>query len=450
MDGPFTARIQRGTTGSLSVELRSLFVRVRRGRDEGRRAGFALSLVRIGSADDNDLVLSDPSVSRYHAELRVEPDGVVLRDLGSTNGSFVAGVQVTEARVPPGTPIVLGEEELSLETRDDSRAGFVGQEESLGELVGASPAMRELYGMIRAVAPTHATVLLLGESGTGKELAARALHEASRRSGPLVPFDAASTDPEQMRSELLGHVKGAFTGAAQDREGAFRRAHRGTLFLDEIGELPLDLQARLLRVLETREVTPLGSDRSEKVDVRVVAATHQDLASRARLGTFRLDLYHRLAVVPIRVPALRERIADLRMLVPRILERLGTSCAFRPDAWKVLEAHSWPGNVRELRNLLERFGATHAGREVGGDEVRRAIDLHAGLAAPLAPLPGPVPAGLPGQAPAGNAASMADIERQTILDALAKHDGNKAATARALGISLSTLQRRLKDYQPGS
>ena len=434
--GPYTATIRVSAAGTTAVELPAVRLEIRSGPEIGRRAELSLHLIRLGKAEDNDLVLGDPKVSRYHAQLEVRDGKLEVKDLGSTNGTFVNDVRITAAFLEPGQVMRLGDTEVAVTPGSESRAGFVGADETgLGELIGTGPAMRRLYGTLRAVAPTHATVLIQGESGTGKELVARTLHALSGRKGPLVAFDAASTDPEMVRSDLFGHVKGAFTGAGESRDGAFRRAHGGTLFLDEIGELPLDLQSRLLRVLETREVTPLGGDSAHKVDVRLVAATHRDLEAMAQDGRFRLDLYHRLAVVPVEIPALRERPEDVPRLVEHLRTQLAPGCHFTDEAMAALEAHPWPGNVRELRNLVERMGALHAGRPIGPGEL--------GLKASRPrPAPGEAPAIDPG-------ATMSDVERQAILAALQRNGGNKAATARDLGISLSTLHRRLRAYRPG-
>jgi DNA-binding NtrC family response regulator len=306
----------------------------------------------------------------------------------------------------------------------------VPRQDHLGELVGSSERMRELYGLIRAVAPTPTTVHLHGESGAGKELVARTLHAFSGRSGPLVVFDASVADPEMVRNDLFGHIRGAFTGATGAREGAFRRAHTGTLFIDEIGELPLDLQPRLLRVLETREVLPIGSDKPLRVDVRVITATHRDLEAMVRTGAFRADLFYRLSAA----------------------------------ALEALQNYSWPGNVRELRNVLERAAVMCGEREIGLDDLRLSRTATPVQNAAPAPAPtvsppasGPVDPE-PSSADSGLAvkrsqpissarAHLKDMERRMIVEALERTHGNKAAVARELGIPLSTLKRRLKDYE---
>lgn len=441
-----TIRIQRGAVLSCTVEIPGLRVRVVAGPEAGRRAAFPIETIRIGSDEDNELRIVDPSVSRRHAEVRVREDGLQVVDLGSANGTWHAGARLKEAVLPPGSHLRLGDTELILELGTEERTGLAPREDGLGDLVGGSPPMRELFGLLRAVAASPVSVLLLGESGTGKEGAARTLHRLSGRPGSFEVFDAGSTDPELIRSDLFGHTRGAFTGAVNSREGAFRRAHRGTLFLDEIGELPKDLQSHLLRVIETREVAPVGGDRRQPVDVRLVAATHRDLEAEAGDGRFRLDLYHRLSVVPVRMPALRERLEDLPMLVEHFRDSLGLACRFSSGALERMAAHSWPGNVRELRNLVERCGVLAAGREVTeadlGPSLGRGTGIRTGQAADAAGGPGPGPGAAD---PSGR--GLADLERSAIETALARHGGNRERAARELGISPATLYRRLKSYR---
>ena len=352
------------------VDDTNLKLRVISGADAGLEADLSLPAVRIGTGPDNDLILTDRTVSRHHAEIRRTPRAWVIRDLGSTNGTRIESLPVTEGYLIPGAKCTLGGSQIVILPQTDRVSVATPDRDRLGALVGASPGMRQLYRVLRAVAPTPATVLITGESGSGKELVARTLHELSGRQGPLVVFDASVTDPEMVRNDLFGHVKGAFTGANGTREGAFRRADRGTLFIDEIGELPLDLQPRLLRALETREVVPIGSDRPVPVDVRVVAATHRDLAAMVRAGRFRADLYYRLCIIPVRALSLREIAEDIPLLVQHLLSRLELRCRVSAEAMEALRRHHWPGNVRELRNVLERAAALCGAGEI------RPEDLH--------------------------------------------------------------------------
>ena len=428
-DADATYRIQRDSS-IRQLAVRSLRIRVREGADKGKVHASSLPVVRVGTAPDNDLVLTDETVSRHHAEIVLGDAGLTLRDLGSTNGSFVGGIQVKEALVPASTPVELGKVTLELSDGEQTLVAAVKDVQGLGGLVGASPAMQQLYALLEAAAPAAVSVLIHGESGTGKERIAQVLHERSGRKGPLVVFDAAATDVELIRSELFGHEKGAFTGANGPRAGAFREADGGTLLIDEIGELPLDLQPRLLRVLESRQVQPLGSDKRYRVDVRVLAATHRDLPAMVAEGAFRADLYHRLAVVPVEVPPLRERPGDVRFLVARLCDELGLALDLTPEALAALEAHAWPGNVRELRNVLERTSVLVRGRPVEAVDLR----LDAGGTSP------------PGE-DHGAGGTLRELERDAIAAALERNDGNKAATARELGIGLSTLKDKLKRYQ---
>ena len=459
-----TEIIVAAAQSQLRVQFEAIELRVIAGPDAGQELSLGLPSVRIGTAADNDLVLTDRAVSRRHAEIRMTPEGLLLRDLGSTNGTFINDVRITEAYVPANAECRLGYSRLSIRQHTEERKVAVPRQDHLGELVGASERMRELYGLIRAVAPTPTTVHLHGESGAGKELVARTLHTLSGRPGPLVVFDASVTDPEMVRNDLFGHIKGAFTGATGSREGAFRQAHTGTLFIDEIGELPLDLQPRLLRVLETREVTPIGSDRPLRVDVRVITATHRDLETMVGAGAFRADRFYRLSVVPIEVPALREIPEDIPLIARHLCERLQLNCRTSEAAMTALQNYSWPGNVRELRNVLERAAVMCGEREIQPEDLRLSKETRLSREAGAVRAPAPAastpaattapPASPPSQPPpavksstAAARAHLKDMERQMILESLARNQNNKAAVARELGIPLSTLKRRLKEYQ---
>ncbi|HZS36098.1 MAG TPA: sigma 54-interacting transcriptional regulator, partial [Polyangia bacterium] len=280
-----------------------------------------------------------------------------VRDLKSTNGTFLDSAEVKEAYLRAGSVIKAGEVELKFTPFEERIEILPSEKDRLGELLGGSLRMREIFGLVERIAPTEATVLIEGETGTGKDLAARTIHDLSRRaSAPFVVVDCGAVAGNLIESELFGHEKGAFTGASTTRQGAFELAHGGTIFLDELGELSLDLQPKLLRVLEQREIRRVGGNRTIKVDIRVVAATKQELAKEVQKGKFREDLYFRLSVVPIRMPSLRERKEDLPLLVQAFLERMnpGEPRTLDDAAMASLMAHDWPGNIRELRNVLER------------------------------------------------------------------------------------------------
>jgi len=424
---------------SRRIELECIVLEVISGREAGLRTKLSQPSIRLGSATGNDVVLTDSTVSRHHAQIRITTQGLVVRDLGSTNGTFCDGVRVIEAYLRPDMTCALGEAQLRVTREFEARHYEVGQEQSLGSLVGASAPMRELYGLLRAVAPSSATVLISGESGSGKEVVARTLHQLSGRLGPLVVFDASVTDPEMVRNDLFGHVKGAFTGAAGPREGAFRRAHGGTLFIDEIGELPLELQPRLLRALESREVVPVGSDEPTKVDVRVVAATHRDLNAMVRQGDFRSDLFFRLSVLTVPVPPLRSIKEDIPLLVGNLAQQLGFRCQLSVAAIEALSRYHWPGNVRELRNVLERAAVLCRDPEIRPEHLRLPESQ------PEPPTQDAVRADW--AATASDAQPhLRDLERNMIQQALARNGNNKSAAARELGISLSTLKRRVAQF----
>ncbi|AOY95452.1 sigma-54-dependent Fis family transcriptional regulator [Cupriavidus sp. USMAA2-4] len=304
------------------------------------------------------------------------------------------------------------------------------------ELVSSSEAMRQVFKRIGMAAGSDATVLVLGETGTGKELVARALHRNSgRAAGPFVAVNCAAIPAELMESELFGHVKGAFTGAVHERIGRFREADGGTLFLDEIGDMPLSTQAKILRVLQEREITPLGASRVQPVDVRIVAATHLDLPAAVKAGRFREDLWYRLQVVPLWLPPLRERLGDVLLLAEHFLRLLGGDPPKRLSATaaRLLLAHSWPGNVRELRNAMERAAILSHGSVI---EVE-----HIGLQAAAAPAPG-----LDIDWDGPMALAVARVEREMIVRALAATAGNRAEAARRLGLSRQQLYRKLAEF----
>ncbi len=305
-----------------------------------------------------------------------------------------------------------------------------------GELIGSSPRMLQLYRMIEKLSRRDCPVLILGESGTGKELVARAIHFRSRRAaGPFVPVDCAGVVPTLFEAELFGYVRGAFTGAVQSKKGLLEAASGGTLFLDEIGELPAELQAKLLRALQEREIRPVGATAAVRIDVRVLAATNRDLEVEVRRGRFRQDLFYRLNVVTLRLPPLRERKSDIPLLVQHFIEKYAPPDRPPPvvaeEVWTRLLAHDWPGNVRELENAIAR-----------------ALALNSGPVLHLADLPSNVqPSSRPAPEVDDGVVPLAELERRAILRALAHTGGDKVAAARLLGIGKTTLYRKLKQYE---
>jgi DNA-binding NtrC family response regulator len=318
--------------------------------------------ITVGAHGSCDLVIEDPKASRKHAELQVTTDGVKIKDLGSTNGTWWQGTRVGEVTVPAGSTIVFGNTSVRI-AAVDAPSLPPSDRDHFGLLAGQSVAMRELFAVLEMAAPSDATILIEGESGTGKEVAARAVHDASARSkGPFVVVDCSAIAENLIDSHLFGHVKGAFTGAERDRKGAFAEANGGTLFLDELGELPLPAQAKLLRVLEMQTVQPVGADKPVKVDTRVVAATHRDLSRMVAAKEFRFDLFYRLAVVHVGIPPLRDRLEDLPHLIATFYQRRGIDPgAIDGDNLDRMRRYAWAGNVRELRNALERAWALSGG-----------------------------------------------------------------------------------------
>jgi len=401
----------------------------------------------IGAHPKNDLQLEHASVSRFHAEIEATAGGFLLRDLESTNGTFVEGLRVQAVFLPPRATLRFGEVSLTFSLTGGTADLPLTEKEEFFGVLGCSPAMREVFDALSRAAPTGATVLLEGESGTGKERVAEAIHQASGREGPFVVLDCAAVPQNLMESEMFGHERGAFTGAVARQEGRFREADGGTLFLDEIGELPLEMQPKLLRVLETRQVRPLGGTSSTAVDVRLVAATNRNLAREVNRGTFREDLYYRLAVVQVKLPALRERTEDLRSLVEHFirlaLPREGARAqeiirGISEQNWRRLQGLPWPGNVRELRNFIERTLILSGG--------------------PIQSMHIPQP---DGRAPGAQASSPVDLdrpftelkadviagfERDYLLGQLQRHDGNVSAAARASGLDRMNFKRLLRKY----
>jgi len=415
-------------------------------RAKGEPVEVRAEPLRCGSNPGNDLVLDHPTVSRVHAELAAVEQGVRVRDLGSTNGTRVNGVTVAEAVAEPGMIVALGAVELKVAAAGGRVEQALSGSDRFGPLVGRSAAMRALFRTMGQVAPTQSTVLLQAESGCGKELVARAIHDAGpRREGPWVVFDCAGVAPSLIESALFGHEKGAFTGAVARRAGVFEEAQGGTLFIDEIGELPLDQQPRLLRALESREVRRVGGTQAVPVDVRVIAATHRDLAREVNRGLFREDLYFRLAVVRLRIPPLRERVEDLPVLVEHLVRlALGPDEAkvramlagMGEEQWARLRGYHWRGNVRELRNAVERSLA---------------------MAAPS--VEPPSSAGHPepgGGAPGASLDRPFQEQRQALLEKfeweylrgmLDRHQGNFSRAAAAAGLDRMYFKRLLQKYE---
>jgi DNA-binding NtrC family response regulator len=379
--------------------------------------------IHVGQSEGNELVLADAHVSRRHCVIEPMRGRVVVRDLGSTNGTYVNGVRVPSAILGSGTVVEVGHTRLRL-----VRAG------GSCPILGESPAVRELRRQIGVLAPSPLAVLILGETGTGKELIAQALHDESGRRGPFVPLNCGAIAKDLVESELFGHEKGAFTGALGRRSGVFQEADGGTLFLDEIGELPLALQSRLLRALETGCVRPVGSNKEVPVRVRVVAATHVDLGRAAKEGRFRADLFFRLNGAILISPPLRERREDIALLARHFLTefaREGGASRLSEAALAALSAHDWPGNVRELRHLLMRAAILRG-------PVLEPKDLGLLPARPAPPAQSDESVRIDGR-------PFSEIEKEILVRSIRRH-GNRRRAAHALSIPKSTFCDKAKRY----
>jgi DNA-binding NtrC family response regulator len=414
------------------------------GPDAGLRHTVESGTTMIGTHPDNQIVLTDSTVSRYHLELQVRREGLAVRDLDSTNGTRWGGARVQAITLTEPGRLRLGKHtEIAIEAEDvpATLGDYPGT--SFGRVIGETPPMKKLFALLARVSVTDATVLLEGETGTGKEAIAEALHHASNRArGPFVVVDCASIPRELIASELFGHARGSYTGAVSDKRGLVESADGGTLFLDEIGELPLDLQPQLLRALEKREVRRVGETKPIPVDLRVIAATHRDLRAMVKAGSFREDLYYRLAVVRTEVPPLRSRLGDLPALARHFAEAFGRSgWDVSPALLEQLSRHAWPGNVRELRNVVER--ALSLGT--------MAVDSDQIVAIPQTPAPS-------AQAPMASeaildlpfkeakAALVEGFERDYLVHLLARHKGNISRAALEAGIDRNYIHRLVKKY----
>jgi transcriptional regulator with PAS, ATPase and Fis domain len=399
------------------------------------QARLGMKPLTIGSAPECDLVIVDPQVSRHHCRLTLGENGIEIVDLGSKNGTFVRDIAVEKARVVAGVPITIGATRLTVTVEGAPTVVPLSLAASFGTAIGGSLSMRAVFAQLERAAPTEATVLLLGETGTGKELLARAIHDQSpRRDGPFEVLDCAGVTASLLEGELFGWVRGAFTGAVGARDGVLLAAHGGTLFIDELGELPLELQPKLLRALESRQVKQLGDNEWRSFDARVVCATHRDLRAAVAEGSFREDLFYRVAMLEVTVPPLRERKQDIALMVERFLAELEPPRSIDdlpPGAMGLLLAHDWPGNVRELWNTVARLSLFP--------------DLEGELGAGGEPAPA---AATIGRLPLREARTMVVeyFERQYVASKLREHAGNVSRAAEAMGVSRQFLHRLMDRY----
>jgi transcriptional regulator with GAF, ATPase, and Fis domain len=425
------------------------------GPDQGKEIEISKPRITGGRSIINDLVLNgDKAVSGSHFEIAAGEDGYRLRDLESTNGVHVGELRIQDVYLKPGTQFRVGHTDLRFQRTDEIVEIPLSRRDSFDQVVGSSVRMREIFATLEKVAPSELTVLVTGETGTGKEMIARGIHQASPRvHKPFVVLDCGAIPKDLIESTLFGHEKGSFTGAVGQHHGCFEQAHGGTIFLDEIGELDINLQPKLLRVLENRELKRVGGDRVIKIDVRVVAATNRDLRQMVNQSTFREDLYFRLSVIHVEMPSLRDRKEDVPALAAVFLReigrRRGLDMTFSDDAVQMLMTHTWPGNVRELKNVVERAASL-----AEGPEVRRADLMFNREPSSMRPAPAVEPTA---------AIAVPQIQpgldfkeaKQQVVDAfevgylkalLERHDGNITRSAQEAGLTRYHLRELLKRH----
>ncbi len=411
-----------------------------------RQVSPVSTMMVIGSDTGAGLRLQDPTVNPRHARLELRGQQWMIRDLQSSQGIWVNDTRISEAPLQDLDRIRIGEVVLQFRLGLDDEQGLTSKNEAWNRQLGRLPSF----------AHTDFPVLMLGPSGAGKEILARAIHRMSRRKdGPFVSINCGALSESLIESELFGHLKGSFTGASHDRKGAFEAARGGTLVLDEVGDLPLALQAKLLRALENKEIRPVGSDRTIETDVRILASTHKDLALLVSQGRFREDLYWRLNVCKIQPPALRDRMEDFVDLVYVFCKEMRVRLSF--NAIEQLKTHTWPGNIRELRNVIARAAAYFPGHYIQPEDLEVILDIHQ-LPTRATSLQGTSEAlqtalernginkNIPSSALNVGGSVMREIEREMIIRRLVANQGNQRKTALDLGMPKSTLHDRLKAY----
>ena len=428
-----------------TLKLRKCRIQVSAGPDEGKSLVSDKERLRCGAHPTNDLVLAeDRTASRHHFEIINTERGWLLVDLNSTNGTFLDGRRIERAYLSAGAQIRAGSSTLTFAPIDEEVTVEPDREGELCGLVGQSVNMRQIFALIKKIAPMDVSVIIGGETGTGKELVARAIHELSgRKKGPMVVLDCGAIPPNLIESELFGHEKGSFTGAMAARPGAFERAQGGTIFLDELGELRLDLQPKLLRVLENREVRRVGGNDTIEVDCRVIAATNRDLPKEIAAGNFREDLFFRLSVINLQLPPLRERREDIPLILkraladPEVLARHGRK-RISPEALSLLMAYAWPGNVRELMNVLSHVLAFSEGEEVLPDNLPPRVRGQQ--------REGPLPFNEHLTFKDAKEQLLENFEREYVTSVLTRCEGNLSRAARESGLHRKSIERLVKKY----
>ena len=401
------------------------------------------TIFSIGKNPSNDIVVTDEFISSYHCKLEFRGNSFFLKDLQSTNGTTLNGQRVLEAIVKDKSVIEIGKAKFNFLIKQENKKDLPKIHENYFHgMVSGDKRMKEIFGLIESLEHIPSPVFIHGETGSGKELVARAIHDTSdRKSKQFITVNCGAIAKELIESELFGHEKGSFTGAVAQREGLFEQAHEGTIFLDEIGELPLELQPKLLRVLESGEIRRVGGTTNRNIDVRVITATHRNLADEMKAGRFREDLFYRIYVLAINVPSLRDRKNDIPLLVDHFLKQekklfgYDSKKEVTSAAVEKLMVHSWPGNIRELKNVMNRAMAlSRASHEIGVEHIQfPASSMSASMASSSSMT-------------VENPVSLEEIEKNAIYKALEKNRWNKKLTATKLGIAKSTLHEKIKKY----
>lgn len=400
---------------------------------DGNRFSWPVSeVLYIGTDSQCHIRIQEQNVSDRHCRIEIRNDKLFIKDLRSQSGTLVNDARILEAQLNDGDIITIGRSDFVIHDLSKMSPDF--------PLKSLSEEWSKKIKIIQAVAGSEHSVLLLGQSGTGKDVIAKTIHENSeRKKGPFLSVNCSALTESLIESELFGHIKGSFTGAINDRKGAFEAARSGTLFLDEIGDLPSHLQAKLLRALENEEIRPVGSDKTLQTDVRIIAATHQNLIEKINEGSFRSDLYYRLNIITIEVPKLTERMEDFDSLLYQFAKKYRVRFSF--SAIQKMKKYTWPGNIRELKNFIARTSTVYPKVYITDDLIDNLLQQnHGACAYPKGP-------GSSGSIETRHPSIIKEIEKQMIIKRLTANKGNQKLTAHDLGMPKSTLHDKIKSYQ---
>lgn len=399
--------------------------------DNSKQRWEITDYLTIGRASTCQIQISAVGIDDRHARIEKKNNCYLIKDLRSTSGCFVNGAKVLEAYLKDGDMVTLGNTDFVIHDPSITPQKF--------QLTSRNDYWNQQLQSLTSVSSSNCPILILGPSGTGKDVLANAIHKSSKEDGsPFISVNCSALTETLVESELFGHTKGSFTGALSDRKGAFETARGGTLFLDEIGDLPYSLQAKLLRALENNEIRPVGSDRPVKTDVRIIAATHQNLYNKIRDGEFRADLFYRLNVITIETPSLKERIEDFDDLLYSFARQMRVRFSF--NAIKALKQHDWPGNIRELKNVISRAAALYPKQYIEESHINHLLNRKEKIAHAQTGV------SYLAEGSTQQLSVIREIEKQMIIKRLAANAGNQKRTASDLGMPKSTLHDRIKNY----